>query len=95
MLNFISNGVEIGFLKGVEERHRIIDTYYNRYQDLVTIEPKQHSMDYVHAYRVIKKCSDSEHLKKDRCKISKAKNPSLPRNEASRLLYCEGRFLSS
>jgi hypothetical protein len=41
--------------RSVDERQRIIDAYYNRYQDIVAIAPEQHSMDYVHAYIVIKK----------------------------------------
>jgi len=42
--------------RSFDERHRIIDAYYDRYENLVAEEPKQHGMDYVHAYMVIRKC---------------------------------------
>ncbi|ETW98355.1 SAM-dependent methyltransferase [Candidatus Entotheonella palauensis] len=38
-----------------EDRHAIIERYYNAYEALVAHEPEQHSMDYVHAYMVIRK----------------------------------------
>lgn len=38
-----------------EEKTAIVDTLYDRYQALVAAHPRQHSMDYVHCYMLIKK----------------------------------------
>lgn len=52
---------EPSFLAGLspdrptEERARIVNTFYGRYQDLVAAQPKGHGMDYVHCYMICRK----------------------------------------
>jgi hypothetical protein len=38
-----------------EERARIIDEFFGRYEDLVAREPEGHGMDYVHIYLICAK----------------------------------------
>jgi indole-3-acetate O-methyltransferase len=38
-----------------EERHAIVDAFYQRYEDLVAADPDGHAMDYVHCYLAIEK----------------------------------------
>ena len=42
----------------VEERHRIVDEFYKRYEDRVASNPDGHAMDYVHCYLAIMKMAD-------------------------------------
>jgi len=42
----------------VEERHRIVDEFYKRYEDRVASDPDGHAMDYVHCYLAIMKIAD-------------------------------------
>ena len=52
---------EAVFLSGLddsrpmEERHQIVDTFYQRYEDRVASDPSGHAMDYVHCYLAVKK----------------------------------------
>ena len=55
---------EAVFLSGLddsrpmEERHQIVDTFYQRYEDRVASDPSGHAMDYVHCYLAVKKTAD-------------------------------------
>jgi hypothetical protein len=55
---------EAVFLSGLdetrpmEERHQIVDTFYQRYKDRVASDPSGHAMDYVHCYLAVKKTAD-------------------------------------
>ena len=52
---------EAVFLSGLnetrptEERHQIVDTFYQRYEDRVASDPSGHAMDYVHCYLAVEK----------------------------------------
>ena len=52
---------EAVFLSGLDdarpadERHQIVDTFYQRYEDRVASDPSGHAMDYVHCYLAVKK----------------------------------------
>jgi len=52
---------EAVFLSGLndarptEERHQIVDTFYQRYEDRVASDPGGHAMDYVHCYLAVEK----------------------------------------
>ena len=48
-----ANGLDLS--RPAEERTRIIDTFYGRYQDRVAANPEGHAMDYVHIYMVCSK----------------------------------------
>lgn len=39
----------------LEERQRIIDRFYDSYQERVRREPQGHAMDYVHIYLICSK----------------------------------------
>jgi len=41
--------------RGPQERANIVDTFYQRYEDLVAESPAGHAMDYVHCYIAIEK----------------------------------------
>ena len=55
---------EAVFLSGLdetrpmEERHQIVDTFYQRYEDRVAAYPSGHAMDYVHCYLAVEKTAD-------------------------------------
>ena len=55
---------EAVFLSGLnearpmEERHQIVDTFYQRYEDRVASDSSGHAMDYVHCYLAVKKTAD-------------------------------------
>tara|TARA_B100000676_G_scaffold26986_1_gene24758 strand:- start:542 stop:1687 length:1146 start_codon:yes stop_codon:yes gene_type:complete len=55
---------EAVFLSGLnearpmEERHQIVDMFYQRYEDRVASDPSGHAMDYVHCYLAVKKTAD-------------------------------------
>ena len=38
-----------------EEKAKIVDEFFNRYETEVAKRPEDHGMDYVHAYMVIRK----------------------------------------
>lgn len=38
-----------------EERHALVDTFYDRYRDAVAAAPEEHAMDYVHCYMICRK----------------------------------------
>ena len=46
--------------KSEEEKERIMDQFWENYMSLVEKDPKQHGMDYVHAYIVFEKVVDSD-----------------------------------
>ena len=52
---------EAVFLSGLDdarpadERHQIVDAFYQRYEDRVASDPNGHAMDYVHCYLAVEK----------------------------------------
>jgi hypothetical protein len=43
-----------------EERHALVDEFYNRYEDRVANDPDGHAMDYVHCYLAMRKVGSGE-----------------------------------
>ena len=47
------NGLDAS--RPVDERHRIVNQFYENYKNLVRADPSEHAMDYVHTYMVVQK----------------------------------------
>ena len=47
-------------IKSEEEKERIMDQFWENYMSLVEKDPKQHGIDYVHAYIVFEKVVKSD-----------------------------------
>ena len=45
--------------RSAEERARLIDDFYQRYEDMVAADPTGHAMDYVHCYLAIEKVAQA------------------------------------